>query len=105
MHRVLVVYRGPVDVREVRRRCHSLLEKLLALDSQHDAHELAFCRVLARGSDEVADGLRAQREITAVLRVVLGTRAETVAVLIACEGGHYDVDDCARDWGATLVVP
>jgi hypothetical protein len=103
MHRVLVVYRGPADVREVRRQCHTYLEKLRALDGQHGPHELAFCRVLARGSDDVAEGLRAQREITAALRVVLGTRAETVAVLIACEGGQYDVDECARDWGATLV--
>jgi hypothetical protein len=104
MHRVLLVYRGSVDVREVRRHCTAYLERLRGLEEPHDPHELAICRVLAQGSDNVVEGLRAQREITAALRAVLGTRAETVAVLIAAEGSPYDVEDCARDWGATLVV-
>jgi hypothetical protein len=103
MHRVMLVYRGAVDVREVRRRCVDYLERLHRLEGPHEPHDLAICRLLARGSDEVVDGLRAQREITAALRAVLGTRAETVAVLIACDGA-YEIDDCARDWGATLVV-
>jgi hypothetical protein len=96
MHRVLVVYRGPIEVGQVRRRC------VLPLD---EPVELALCLVLPPGSDGFSDGLRAQKEITAALRAALGQRAETVAVLVACEGSAYDVDDCAREWGATLVVP
>jgi hypothetical protein len=96
MHRVLVVYRGRIEVGEVRRRCAVPIE---------GPHELAVCHVLPGGGDTFSEGLRAQKELTAALRVVLGDRAETVAVLVACEGGEYDLEDCAREWGATLVYP
>jgi hypothetical protein len=96
MHRVLVVYRGPIEVGQVRRRCTLPVDEPL---------ELALCLVLPPGSDGFSDGLRAQKEITVALRSALGQRAETVAVFVACEGSPYDVDDCAREWGATLVVP
>jgi hypothetical protein len=96
MHRVLVVYRGPIEVGEMRRLCTLPVDEPL---------ELAICHVLPLGSDAFSDGLRAQKEITAALRVVLGQRAETVAVFVACDGSHDDVDECAREWGATLVLP
>jgi hypothetical protein len=94
MQRVLVVLRGPIEVEAVRRRC--------ALEIA-EPFELAVCHVLPEGRDGFNEGLRAQQEITAALRLVLGRRAETVAVFVASERHGYRVDDCMKDWGATLV--
>jgi hypothetical protein len=94
MQRILVVLRGPIDAGTVRRRCTFDVE---------GPYEMAVCHVLPQGSDGIRDGLRAQQEITAALRVAMGRRAESVAVLVASEREGDGVDDCAREWGATLV--
>jgi hypothetical protein len=96
MQRILVVLRGPIDIGAVRRRC--------ALDVT-GPYEMAVCHVLPAGHDGIRDGLHAQKEITAALRVVLGGRAENVAVLVASERQGEGVDECAKEWGATLVYP
>ena len=94
MQRILVVLRGPVDTDVVRRRC--------TLDVA-GPYEMAICHVLPAGEDGVRESLQAQREITAALRAVMGRKAETIAVLVVSERPGYGVDECARDWGATVV--
>lgn len=100
MQRILVVLRGPVNADVLGRRC-----SLEALEELHanEPYELAICLVLPEGRDGILDSVQAQREITAALRVVLGSRAETVAVLVASDRKDYDADACAREWGATVV--
>jgi hypothetical protein len=94
MQRILVVFRGPIDAGTVRRRCTLEVE---------GPYEMAVCQVLSPGSDSIRDGIRAQQEITAALRVTMADRAESIAVLVASERQGDGVDDCAREWGATLV--
>jgi hypothetical protein len=100
MHRILVVLRGPIDTEALRRRCS--VEELDRLRA-NEPYEMAVCLVLPPGRDGIQDGIRAQREATATLRLVMGGRAETVAVLVAWERQGYDAEACAREWGATVV--
>ena len=97
MQRILVILRGPIDVKSVRSR--------FALDDLNVTvpHAMAVCHVLPDGADGLHDSIRAQREITAALREALGSRAEDLAVLVAYDREGYRVDDCAREWGATIV--
>jgi hypothetical protein len=100
MQRILVVLRGPIDSEVLERRCApEVLERL----GKGEPYEMAICLVLPDGRDGIHDSIQAQREATAWLRVALGTRAETVAVLVASERQGYDVDACAVEWGATVV--
>ena len=96
MQRILVVLRGPIDVGTVRRRCALTVT---------GPYEMAVCHVLPAGHDGIRDSLHAQKQITAALRVVLGGRAENVAVLVASDRLGEGVDECAKEWGATLVYP
>lgn len=98
MHRLLVVLRGPVDAATVREECR------VAQLAVAGPHKMAVCHVLASGQDSIADALRAQRQVTALLRHVLGTAAaERVPVFVASERDGQRVEDCGREWGATVV--
>jgi hypothetical protein len=100
MQRILVVLRGPIDSEVLERRCApDVLERV----GKGEPYEMAICLVLPDGHDGIQDSIRAQREATARLRAALGSRAETVAVLVASERQGYDVDACAAEWGATVV--
>jgi hypothetical protein len=99
MDRVLVVLHGPIDISALRERLANAQRGVAG------AHELAVCHVLTTGADGVCSGIRAQRELTAALRQALGAKAETMAVFVASEHGGYSVEDCVRDWGATVVLP
>ena len=98
MQRILVVLRGPIEIDQLRRRWAA------ALAGVSGPYELAVCLVLGEGDDGLRHAVRAQRDLTAALRVAVGTAAETIAVFVASERDGYGVDDCARDWGATVVV-
>jgi hypothetical protein len=100
MQRILVVLRGPVGSELLSRRC--ALEVLDRLDT-NEPYEMAICVVLPEGRDGIHDSIEAQRETTTALRVVMGSRAEAVAVLVASDRQGYDVDACAQEWGATIV--
>jgi len=100
MQRILLVLRGPIDAEMLARRCS--VEVLDGL-RKDEPYEMAICLVLPEGRDGIHDSIQAQREATAVLRVVMGSGAETVAVLVASDRQGYDVDACAREWGATIV--
>jgi hypothetical protein len=99
MQRILIVLRGPVDIDVLRRRCDADLTDVST------PYELAVCLVLPDGQDGLHQAVRAQRDATAALRVALGPAAEGLAVFVASERGVYGVDDCAREWGATVVIP
>jgi len=92
MDRLLVVIQRPIDLATLRERCSGA--------GPRDA--VAVCVVLP-GTDGIAEVVRAQREVTAALRAAVGARAEAIAVFVASERPGYGVDECARDWGATLV--
>lgn len=94
MGRVLVVLRGP----RVERVA---LERLLV--ELTDAEEVAVCRCLPDGDDSLEGGLRAQREVTRLLRLVFGERAERVAVFVAGERDDAALAECAASWGATDI--
>lgn len=98
MERILVVFRGAIDVDVLRERCTS--------DVVRNAgdHLLAVCHVLDDGCDGLHHCVQAQRALTAALRIALGVAAENVAVFVASDRDGYRVDDCAREWGATVVV-
>jgi hypothetical protein len=91
MRRILVVLRGPISIQTVRQCCMGDLPR---------GSEVAICHVLPKGHDGIGESVRAQREITSALRVVLGDDAESFIVLVASEG---EVEECARQWGATVV--
>lgn len=97
MQRILVVLRGAIEIETLRRRCTA------ALAGVTGPHELAVCHVLTEGEDGLGRGVRAQRALTAALRLAVGSAAENIAVFVASERDGYGVDDCARDWGATVV--
>ncbi len=88
-----MLLRGAIDVEGVRGRCTILMDQ---------PGELAICRILPEGHDGLAESVLAQREVTAVLRRALGEDAERVAIFVSLE---RDVDECARQWGATVVLP
>lgn len=69
-----------------------------------EPHELAVCHVLDDGRDGLEQSVRAQRVLTAALRIALGARAENVAVFVASDRDGYRIGDCAREWGATSVI-
>lgn len=98
MERILIVLHGPIDVELLRRRCGD------ATSGVSGPYELAVCHVLDDGKDGLEDSIRVQRALTAALREALGTRAEDVAVFVASDHHGYRSEDCARDWGATLVL-
>ena len=100
MQRILVVVRGPIDYEALGRRCKlEVLERL----RENEPYEMAICLVLPEGRDGIHDSIQAQREVTTTLRGVMGSRAETVAVLVASDRQGYDADACAHEWGATMV--
>ncbi len=99
MDRILVVMRGRITAESVRQRWAR--EDIAVAGT----HEMAICHVMSDGLDGLQDGIRAQQEITVALREALGPRAETVAILVAYDRDGYRVDDCAREWGATIVYP
>lgn len=94
MDRILVVISGSADRNSLRQRCEGFLT---------GTAEIAFCRVLPAGAAGLEQALRAQQELTVILREILGESAEKVAVFTAHDSDGYTVDDCARDWGATIV--
>lgn len=98
MRRILIVLQEGLDRETLRMRC--------TVDGAASAasHEIAVCLVLAREKAGLADVLRAQRDLTRLLREALGDRAEGVAVLVASDSDGYRVEDCAREWGATEVL-
>lgn len=99
MQRILVVFKGAIDVETLRERIRQELSRV------SEPHELAVCHVLENGDDSLLEAIRAQRALTAALRRALGEAAENVAVFVASERDGYRVEDCAREWGATAVVP
>jgi hypothetical protein len=96
MDRVLLVVREPLDDLALRSLCGS---------EGGSPCEYAVCCVLPAESDGLPHVLRAQRELTASLRRVLGERAEAIPVFVASDRDSCGVDECARSWGATLVKP
>jgi hypothetical protein len=100
MQRILVVVRGPIDSEALGRCCKlEVLERL----RENEPYEMAICLVLPEGRDGIHDSIQAQREVTTALRGLMGSRAETVAVLVASDRHGYDADACAHEWGATMV--
>lgn len=91
-----MVVRGELDVEQLR----PLFER-----APFERAEVAVCHVLEVGRDSICDALSSQRAITSALRAVLGPRAEAVAVFVASERDGDTVEDCAREWGATVVLP
>jgi hypothetical protein len=96
MDRVLVVVRETMNERELQRLCNA---------EPGSPCEIAVCCVLPTDGAGLAQGLRAQRELTATLRRALGERAEAIPVFVASDGHGQSVEECARSWGATLVKP
>jgi hypothetical protein len=96
MDRVLVVVRQPLDDLALRSLCGP---------EGGSPCEYAVCCVLPAESDGLPQMLRAQRELTASLRRVLGERAEAIPVFVASASDRSGVEECARSWGATLVKP
>jgi hypothetical protein len=64
---------------------------------------MAICYVLLEGRDGIREGLYAQQNISAALRLVMGRQAEAIAVLVATHRPGESLEDCAKEWGATLV--
>jgi hypothetical protein len=94
MQRILVVLRAPIDVETVRRRCSLGVAQ---------AHEMAVCYVLQPHETSVEAAVQAQRRITDSLRQVLDRWAETIPVFVVTECDGDGIQDCASEWGATVV--
>jgi hypothetical protein len=95
VRRALVLLRGPLDAASLRARC-----QVIAAESG----EVAVCLVLEEHSPSLAEAVDAQRAITRALRMVLGDKAETIAVFVASGREGDRVEDWAREWGATVVI-
>jgi hypothetical protein len=95
VERILLVVRGPHDAASVRRQCEEL---------SADLYEVAVCLELAEATVALVEAVHAQRAMTAALREALGSRAENIAVLVACQREGEAVKDCARDWGANRCL-
>ncbi len=100
MQRILVVLRGPIDSEVLERSCTIAVRDRL---QENEPYEMAICLVLPVGRDGIYEGLQAQREVTRTLRGIMGSGAETIAILVASDRQGDEVDACAREWGATIV--
>ena len=94
VRRVLLILHGPIDVETIRRRWEAAVA---------DDVEYAVCYQLPRDNQGFRDILSAQRTVTAALREVCGTRAESMAIFAITDRDGDRVEDCAREWGATEV--
>jgi hypothetical protein len=94
MQRILVVLRAAIDAETVRRRCPP---------SVAQTHQMAVCYVLKPHEAGIEASVEAQRRITLSLRQALNQRAETIPVFVVTGRDGDGIDDCAREWGATVV--
>jgi hypothetical protein len=92
--RVLVVLPESVTEDAVRQRC---------LPHVRQGHDLAVCYVAAAHTS-LLDTLDVQRKVTSVLRQVLDGSAEQVPVFVVTQRAGDDIEECARNWGATEVT-
>lgn len=97
MQRILVVLRGSVGVETLRDRYRR------ATSGRSAPHELAICMVLGPELHGLTATVDAQRRLTVLLRHAIGDAAEGVAVFVASDLDGYGVEDCARDWEATII--
>ena len=85
--------RGPLDAAALRALCATITAETGAV---------ALCRILEDRVHSLADAVEEQRAITRALRGVLRDRAESIAVFVA---SAPEVEECARAWEATVVLP
>jgi hypothetical protein len=75
-------------------------ERFAALLSEH--HEVAACKV-APELTSLSESLDVQRRTSSMLRHLLGDPAENIAVFAISGRPGDNVEDCAREWGASEV--